>query len=1014
MRIADSTKALKELGYDLVVWEEPPSKPAGSGLRFSELLPELSKLPLGSYEAYKHQVEAMEALEEGCNVILTARTGSGKTEAWCLACLRRGLRALAVYPTLALSADQIARLEKYYSTIYGEDSVVKADRPEVSAKGYAALHRKVLRAKLVVTNPAFLMADLKRAAGGRGLLSGFLEKLGVLVLDELDFYGGRGAHLLLAMAEIISKHYAREPPRIAVLTATLGNPEELAELLTEITGRETRIIEGKPFHPRNRTVLVLGKEVEALRRALLERIDEIERRAPSLAPLIKNPEEFRESVYEVVEALREAGIWAPRPALDPYEVLSALLDQDEDALTLVFAKSIWGAEKAYRALLEKLPTSKHGLVAVHHHLVSRDERRRIEEKARRGELRMIISVRTLAQGIDIGTVARVVHLGLPESLREFKQREGRKGRRPDIPFTESIIIPASRWDRRLLESGADTLLKWASMPLEKLYINRRHKLALLFKAMWKAASKNVDALTPEERSLLRDLGLVSEEATLFGSRLVLNDRGLRVWRNLNFYEYGPPFGVKRVLREAGREKYLEEAGWRDLVEKFQPGCFDPSSNALVVEVKAGRIIEEPVAEAVEDYEFLAQALEEYEAIKYYWGERPDLEADVQYGRLSSSVEVLVEAPENGFGRLIEVPGKVKWKVESSRPRVFEAREGKPRIYRPRKAIELDAPVTGRYEDYTYGYVYEAPPEAESMKLRLGLALLMVFLRRSDYRIPLGEIAYSVAPGLGGHKYVFLWEPEAAGILEKLDWRKIREELRNWKPDELSLVLLEAVDDEAYDYMMANKMSIEDALKCAELVLDVLQSSGAEVLVEGKLLRAPRPSREHKIAAVAIGDGRASDGSHVLAAAVYDGSSVDVSSVVVKPGMSGEAREWARRLADKLLKLAVEEGFKIIHYGQRAELERLLGADYMSYLALRDLAQRGQLIDAAQEVRRKLGRYVPLSSVKVADTMRREIRALVDLSKPGKTDWARKSVEEALAEKAKATYMLYLAVESEGG
>mgnify|MGYP000297659454 CR=1 FL=1 len=53
-------------------------------------------------------------------------------------------------------------------------------------------------------------------------------------------------------------------PQVAVLTATLGNPEELAETLTRINGRRTRIIRGKPFRPENRVYVVLGKDLRSI------------------------------------------------------------------------------------------------------------------------------------------------------------------------------------------------------------------------------------------------------------------------------------------------------------------------------------------------------------------------------------------------------------------------------------------------------------------------------------------------------------------------------------------------------------------------------------------------------------------------------------------------------------------------------------------------------------------------------------------------------------------------------
>jgi len=101
---------------------------------------------------------------------------------------------------------------------------------------------------------------------------------------------------------------------------------------------------------------------------------------------------------------------------------------DDDYVTLVFTRGINKAEEVAKRLIHSLPKDLQTRVASHHHLISKALRVSIEEGARRGKIKVLVSPRTLSQGIDIGTIARIVHIGLPESLREFYQR-GRKKRK---------------------------------------------------------------------------------------------------------------------------------------------------------------------------------------------------------------------------------------------------------------------------------------------------------------------------------------------------------------------------------------------------------------------------------------------------------------------------------------------------------------------------------------------------------------------------------------------------------
>ncbi|MEM0241144.1 MAG: DEAD/DEAH box helicase, partial [Candidatus Nezhaarchaeales archaeon] len=411
---------------------EPAIKPDEVDVTFEDLIPQLSSgFPISGRRLYKHQLEAYKALVSGANVILRSGTGSGKTEAWLLYTLKHGIPTLAVYPTLALANDQIRRIRDYASAVKIRVEVIDALRRDqlVREKGRSKLRAMITGCDVLVTNPAFLLHEVKKAATtSKSLLDGFLSKLGLLVLDEVDFYGPREIALLLALIEIVNLMF-KSKFQVAILTATIENPEEFASFLTKINDRETRIIEGKPFRVENRVYVVLGKNLKALWEYLKARKKDFEKAGVGrdVVEALDDFEQFKEEVYNIVEVAKAIGMQVPSLEFDPLDVLKAYVN--DLGVTLVFTKSIAKAEELARKLKTELPLAHRDSIAAHHHLAFKDYRASVEEAARQGLVKILISPRTLSQGIDIGTVIRIVHVGLPESLREFYQREGRKGRR---------------------------------------------------------------------------------------------------------------------------------------------------------------------------------------------------------------------------------------------------------------------------------------------------------------------------------------------------------------------------------------------------------------------------------------------------------------------------------------------------------------------------------------------------------------------------------------------------------
>ena len=1013
IKVADTREVLEELGYDIICIEEPIEKPEVTEVKFKDLVPSLEKggersRNIADKNLYKHQLESYKALEKGYNVILTAKTGSGKTEAWAIYALKSRKHVLAIYPTLALSSDQIKRLEDYYSSAGLRDYVVKVDRPTVEEEGANRLLERLRRALLVITNPAFLMSDVKRIAQSKrtSMLVDFLSRIDLIVLDEIDFYDPRSLGLLFALIELISSFISKKKPQIVILTATLGNPDEIAKYLEKITRRKTIILEGKPLHPENHVIIVFGKNLEELWYRAKKHIDLVD--DPFIRLALENLDVFKKNAYEVIEYLKAKGVNIPKPYLDIGEILSAIALQKEEGVTLVFTRSIRLADKIYREIKSRIEPLSEDLIALHHHLIPKHERTRIEERARKGEVKLVITVRTLAQGIDIGYITRVVHIGLPEDLRVYKQREGRKGRRLDINFTETIIIPLTKWDYKLLEYGVEALSEWIQLPLEKVYINTENDYVKLFKALWKLHARI--KLDKSEEELLLKLKLAKPMKTLISEYLRLTHEGKKVWSNLNFYEYGPPYGIPRILVKGLLKERIDEVSHRDLVEKFQPGTIDYLNDAIVVSIDHKTIREEPLLEALQRHNYLTEAYDDYIRIKNEWEEEPDILSDINYGKLSSIITLTVKPPYQGFGRIVIEPYSVEWQVESRNPVIVKGYRRNRVTYR-REKILVTLNTYGMYEDYTYGFMYELDQQEDINMIRLGLAGLMVALRLIDhYRIPLHLIRYVVSP-LKNLKYFVIWEDSVSGILNQINWSKVEEYVKALKPPKIYEALIWAIDQDAAQIITFYDLEWDDIVEAILKVTRYLRRVDIVDLREIGITRRieiPKPSPNLGILAIAlITIERGSEAYMVLA--LYDGN--EVLKYIVKNSIIKSREQISQKLVELLGKYYTNKEWVLVHFGE--ELNSLAELNIVLSTFLKQLASKGKLIDVYNELKKKynlkqitldtlartlgIDKNIPRYITSLTSTLKRnEEKALDILKKIAET-------------KAKTTYTLYLAL-----
>jgi ATP-dependent Lhr-like helicase len=357
------------------------------------------------------QAQAWPAIARGEHVLVSAPTGSGKTLAAFLWALNRlktdrrrmgpGTSVVYVSPLKALAYDIERNLRSPLRGLGGREVSVGIRTGDTPQRERNAMRRHP--PDILITTPESLYLILTSQA------KEMLGEVEAVIVDEIHAvaHSKRGAHLALTL-ERLEAQVGRPVQRIG-LSATQNPLEEVGRFLVG-PGREVTIVD------------------VGARKPLDIRIE---------VPV--------ESMAEL-----DGSIW---PAIYP-ELLRLVR---EHSSTIVFVNNRRSAERVALRLNElaagadgdaNAPPSPE-IARAHHGSLAREERTKVEELLKAGQLPCLVATSSLELGIDMGAVDLVLQIESPKSVSRGLQRIGRAGHGVG-EVSRGRIFPKFRGD--LLES----------------------------------------------------------------------------------------------------------------------------------------------------------------------------------------------------------------------------------------------------------------------------------------------------------------------------------------------------------------------------------------------------------------------------------------------------------------------------------------------------------------------------------------------------------------------------------
>jgi ATP-dependent Lhr-like helicase len=400
------------------------------------------------------QAGAWPAIATGEHVLVSAPTGSGKTLAaflWALDRLTReagpgggeaarggtrdaargGTRVVYISPLKALAYDIERNLRAPLRGIGAEDVRVGIRTGDTPQRERAAMARHP--PDILVTTPESLYLLLTSRA--RETLTG----VDTVIVDEIHAVAGtkRGAHLALTLERLeAAAEGGAEHSRIQRigLSATQSPLDEIGRFLVG-PSRRVRIVDAGV---RKRLDLRIEVPVESMAEPAPVPVPGAEPPAPLDA--LAGGESTRNSIW---------------PAIYP-ELLKLVREHNS---TIVFVNNRRAAERVALRLNELAAAQAEGAGAAdgthppappdvaraHHGSLAREERTKVEELLKAGELPCLVATSSLELGIDMGAVDLVLQIESPKSVARGLQRIGRAGHGVD-QVSRGRIFPKFRGD----------------------------------------------------------------------------------------------------------------------------------------------------------------------------------------------------------------------------------------------------------------------------------------------------------------------------------------------------------------------------------------------------------------------------------------------------------------------------------------------------------------------------------------------------------------------------------------
>ena len=424
---------------------------------------------------YDHNWESLRSIQVAAadaifntddNVLLTASTASGKTEAAFFPILTEfwenppiGIGAIYIGPLKALINDQFYRLN---------DLCAEADIPIWHWHGDVAASHKAKMIKhpsgILQITPESLEALLMHK---HNAVARVFCDLRYVVIDEVHslLRGDRGGQTL-CLIERLSRMAGVTPRRIG-LSATIGDPERTGAFLAAGTGRgciiprfdeprKTWRLSMEHFYnsgpqASDRTITSTGAQEVAV-----ESCECIETGDGDLAQLLERA--YEPNANQLARPLAATGARGNQTTVEPISQTELMAKTDtapdhadpgigyifehtRGRKCLVFVNSREEAE-AVCTLLRQYCEANHepDRFLIHHGNLSASYRESAEEAMRDEEqAQTTVTTATLELGIDIGRLERAFQIDAPFTVSSFLQRMGRTGRR-DLPPEMHFVI----------------------------------------------------------------------------------------------------------------------------------------------------------------------------------------------------------------------------------------------------------------------------------------------------------------------------------------------------------------------------------------------------------------------------------------------------------------------------------------------------------------------------------------------------------------------------------------------